>query len=118
MLGLGEESHEAPAVEAPAGVGGGGALRGADSANRVLPTPPTPVSVTSRSFATSPTTRSTSSERPISSVNRIGRFVGTTPTDRNGENDANSTMPHPLVASTSRAAPRHKAGPRSDLRGG
>jgi hypothetical protein len=27
-------------------------------------------------------------------------------------------MPHPLVASTSRAAPRHKAGPRSDLRGG
>ena len=61
-----------------------------------------PSSVTIRSRSSSPVMRSTSSERPISSVNTVGRFVGTTSTDRNGGNDPSPTW------NTSCGAPRSR----------
>ena len=77
------------------------------NANRVLPTPPTPVRVTSRSVSTSPVIRSTSSDRPIRSVTTVGRFVGIVSTDPSGGNSPsptwNSSWAAPRVAQAVRA---------------
>ena len=77
-----------------------------------MPTPPTPVSVTSRSRSTSSISAVTSSVRPISSVRTVGRFVGTASTDRNGGNTPSPTWNTCSAAarSRSRCSPRLRSG--------
>ena len=65
------------------------ANRGSNSAatciaRRVLPTPPTPVSVTSRDSSSAFATPATSSSRPTNDVNCTGKFPGNASSDRNG----------------------------------
>ena len=60
-------------------------------ARRVLPTPPTPVSVTNCSRPTSELSSATSSLRPISSVRWVGRFVAMASIDRNAGNRPSPT---------------------------
>ena len=72
------------------------------SASRDLPTPPGPVSVTSRSLVTSPASSFTSSVRPTKLVRCTGRLPGSSSSVRSG---GNSPVPS---CSTSIGLPRSR----------
>ena len=74
------------------------------NARRVLPTPPTPVKVTSRDAPSSLATAASSASRPTNELASDGRFPGSTSNDRNGSNPSRRPPGTPASAGPGPAA--------------
>ena len=82
-------------------------------ARRVLPTPPTPVSVTIRASRSVSATISSSCSRPTNDVSGSGRLPGFAARVCRGGNDSSSPAPVSWNARSGRERPRKRCSPRS-----
>ena len=93
-------SGNSPASSAPA-----------SSASRVLPTPPTPLSVTSRFDRTSSATSSTTASRPTSELSCCGRLPANVSTPRSTGNSAGSPSATTWYTAIRPRRPRSRCSP-------
>ena len=83
------------------------------SARRVLPTPPTPVSVTSRCSASALPTRFSSASRPTNVASCDGRFVGRASSERSGGKSSARPSATTWCTRSGRERSRRRCSPRS-----